>query len=69
MVPRPGPVTLFRAPECGPGVYGYMPIEEMTMRPFVYTALVLAVALAVPASAQDKKKKELPLPADSLYKL
>jgi glutathione peroxidase len=41
----------------------------MTMRAFAYTALVLAVALAVPASAQDKKKKETPLPADSLYKL
>ena len=39
------------------------------MRAFAYTALVLAVALAVPASAQDKKKKETPLPADSLYKL
>lgn len=39
------------------------------MRVFAYTVLALSVALAVPASAQDKKKKETPLPADSLYKL
>jgi glutathione peroxidase len=36
------------------------------MRAIVYT---LVLALAVPAFAQDKKKKEAPLPADSLYKL
>ena len=39
------------------------------MRLIAYTALALVVALALPASAQDKKKKEAPLPADSLYKL
>jgi len=40
------------------------------MRNIAYTALVLAVALAVPASAQqDKKKKETALPPDSFYKL
>jgi hypothetical protein len=31
--------------------------------------LALSVALAVPASAQDKKKKEPVLPPDSIYKL
>jgi len=40
------------------------------MRAFAYTVLGLVVVLALPASAQDKKKKkELPVPADSLYKL
>lgn len=39
------------------------------MRAFAYTVLALSVALAVPVSAQEKKKKETPLPADSLYKL
>ena len=39
------------------------------MRFFAYTVLALSVALALPASAQDQKKKEAPLPADSLYKL
>src|SRR5436190_13992296 len=44
--------------------------RRLTMRVFAYTALVLAVALAVPASAQqDKKKKETALPPDSFYKL
>ena len=39
------------------------------MRRMVLSLLALSVAVALPASAQDKKKKEPPLPADSLYKL
>jgi hypothetical protein len=38
------------------------------MRRFAVSLLALAVA-ALPVAAQDKKKKEPPLPADSLYKL
>src|SRR6185295_2090813 len=56
-------------PKGGPGRVSYMPIRRKPMRAFAYTVLALSVALAVPASAQDKKKKETPLPADSLYKL
>ncbi|HZE97535.1 MAG TPA: glutathione peroxidase [Planctomycetota bacterium] len=39
------------------------------MRSIAYIALAVSVALVAPAFAQEKKKKELPLPADSLYKL
>jgi hypothetical protein len=39
------------------------------MRRFVLSLLAATVAMALPASAQDKKKKEPALPPDSLYKL
>jgi cytochrome oxidase Cu insertion factor (SCO1/SenC/PrrC family) len=39
------------------------------MRRILMSLLALSVAVAVPASAQDKKKKEPVLPADSIYKL
>ena len=39
------------------------------MRKFCLSFLALAVALSLPAAAQDKKKKEPVLPPDSLYKL
>jgi hypothetical protein len=39
------------------------------MRRFLLSFLVLTVAAAVPAAAQDKKKKEPVLPPDSVYKL
>ena len=39
------------------------------MRRILMSLLALSVAVAAPASAQDKKKKEPVLPADSIYKL
>ena len=39
------------------------------MRRILLSLLALSVAVALPASAQDKKKKEPVLPADSIYKL
>ncbi|MBV8879935.1 MAG: glutathione peroxidase [Planctomycetaceae bacterium] len=39
------------------------------MRTLALAVLAVSMALVLPASAQEKKKKEIPLPADSLYKL
>jgi hypothetical protein len=39
------------------------------MRRFWQSFLVLTIATAVPAAAQDKKKKEPVLPPDSVYRL
>ena len=39
------------------------------MRRFWLSFLAMTVAVAVPASAQDKKKKEPALPPDSFYRL
>ena len=39
------------------------------MRRILMSLMALSVAVALPASAQDKKKKEPVLPADSIYKL
>jgi hypothetical protein len=39
------------------------------MRRILLFLLALTAMVAVPASAQDKKKKEIPLPPDSLYNL
>jgi hypothetical protein len=39
------------------------------MRRLLLSVLALSAAVTLSASAQDKKKKEPPLPADSVYKL